>query len=134
MTTETHQLAEETTYAVDASAVKQGTSRTPQEPAEAAAAAAVEINLRHLSFILEFITSRLQIPDYTHLAHSLSLSLSLTNSLAIRDLSFKVTSAMTVRTVITMILIVISVMMVCCTLGYADNDNNVANIWCVSFR
>lgn len=91
MTTETHQLAEETTYAVDASAVKQGTSRTPQEPAEAAAAA-VEINLRHLSFILEFITSRLQIPDYTHLAHSLSLSLSLTNSLAIRDLSFKVTS------------------------------------------
>lgn len=76
MTTETHQLAEETTYAVDAPAVKQRTSRTPQEPA------AAEINLRHLSFILEFITSQLQIPDYTHLScsltHSRSLSLSLT--------------------------------------------------------
>lgn len=53
----------------------------PQEPA-AAEAAAAEINLRHLSFFLEFITSGQQIPDYTHLAHSLSLfhSLSLTQS------------------------------------------------------
>lgn len=37
-------------------------------------------------------------------------------------------NAMTVRTVITMILIVLSVMMVCCTLGYANSDNYVANV------